>query len=111
TASKHDAKTYRMRDSWLRITTPPARMTMSFAKTLWQSYRPVELTRSRLLEMRTKRKPPKDLNFPVLTCPMKNCKSPCCRPNLMSSRVLRAFRSGEHTSELQSRFEIVCRLL
>src|SRR5438067_3083637 len=32
-------------------------------------------------------------------------------PILESAKIIRSFRSEEHTSELQSRFDLVCRLL
>src|SRR5699024_12380474 len=36
---------------------------------------------------------------------------PVTRPNHTSAEVSTTFRSEEHTSELQSRFDLVCRLL
>src|SRR5258707_15487433 len=50
--------------------------------------------------------------LPITPPPQRRCSSsPDCRPDRRRRRGLRAPRSEEHTSELQSRQYLVCRLL
>src|SRR5438067_2785375 len=66
------------------------------------------------------RRPPRSTLFPYTTL-FRSCglsvvngwRSPSCACQSLSSAVSRftALRSEEHTSELQSRFDLVCRLL
>src|SRR5437868_10984478 len=54
--------------------------------------------------------------FPYTTLFRSNSQPPYGRPNERNVRATpfgcaRTFRSEEHTSELQSRFDLVCRLL
>src|SRR5438067_3529560 len=67
------------------------------------------------------RRPPRSTLFPTrrssdltvqsspITKPYQN--APNLRRNLIDPRPVRPPRSEEHTSELQSRFDLVCRLL
>src|SRR3712207_8933199 len=70
------------------------------------------------------RRPPRSTLFPYTTlfrshgcgCPATSCRATCRRtaPNrrpLPRSRLVGVSRSEEHTSELQSRQYLVCRLL
>src|SRR5699024_12387612 len=45
------------------------------------------------------------------TAPPPDCCRNCCMISARPIRTSRCSRSEEHTSELQSRFELVCRLL
>src|SRR2546426_5441073 len=74
------------------------------------------------------RRPPRSTLFPYTTlfrspaaatswrtigprpCPYRSCSSPCATSSV-PSRPRRASRSEEHTSELQSPCNLVCRLL
>src|SRR5699024_12203429 len=62
------------------------------------------------------RRPPKSTLFPYTTL-FRSISNPFDRPGIPSSnlyvglRVSWSNRSEEHTSELQSRFDLVCRLL
>src|SRR5207249_11201464 len=47
--------------------------------------------------------------FPLASCRMARCSRRA--PQGCDQRALRRPRSEEHTSELQSRFDLVCRLL
>src|SRR5438067_3036583 len=70
------------------------------------------------------RRPPRSTLFPYTTLFRSSRSGPCCRKRDRELRtafgpILRAHvsavqldeRSEEHTSELQSRFDLVCRLL
>src|SRR6478672_13964722 len=60
------------------------------------------------------RRPPRSTLFPYTTLfrsPRRQCRSRCRRPPSGCPRVRPPTRSEEHTSELQSRSELVCRLL
>src|SRR6266511_5641127 len=63
------------------------------------------------------RRPPRSTLFPYTTLfrpPSARCigrRSPPVRARPVRARVVRAWRSEEHTSELQSRENLVCRLL
>src|SRR6266704_6218708 len=57
------------------------------------------------------RRPPRSTLFPYTTLfrsPSTRCRA---RPSRAAWRASRRPRSEEHTSELQSRFDLVCRLL
>src|SRR6266513_5172589 len=57
------------------------------------------------------RRPPRSTLFPYTTL-FRSRTTPCpARPRTARARRPALSRSEEHTSELQSRFEIVCRLL
>src|SRR5437868_8890154 len=63
------------------------------------------------------RRPPRSTLFPYTTL-FRSFALPCCRPLVAFAPGLAlllvaacAGRSEEHTSELQSRFDLVCRLL
>ena len=66
----------------------------------------------------------KQMDIPYIVCPLgdiseRNCKNPYLKRSLQQSMYQKAMyakanlvvRSEEHTSELQSRFDLVCRLL
>src|SRR6266849_2392732 len=55
------------------------------------------------------RRPPRSTLFPYTTLFRSPC--PCGRTPSRMSALPRAWRSEEHTSELQSRVDLVCRLL
>src|SRR5437868_9335106 len=59
------------------------------------------------------RRPPRSTLFPYTTLfrsrPIRKWTSKCARPGCRRARS--TTRSEEHTSELQSRFDLVCRLL
>src|SRR2546422_7009462 len=69
------------------------------------------------------RRPPRSTLFPYTTLfrslgdairgasPGKMSDAPCQSPGVGSDKARRTFRSEEHTSELQSRLHLVCRLL
>src|SRR5438067_6979687 len=64
------------------------------------------------------RRPPRSTLFPYTTLFRSPCSPPkrgsrwrTLRPPSTAGRTLSAPRSEEHTSELQSRFDLVCRLL
>src|SRR5207249_9629676 len=64
------------------------------------------------------RRPPSSTLFPYTTLFRSGCaRTPCCgrppgrRARAMSMIAFFDTRSEEHTSELQSRFDLVCRLL
>src|SRR6266513_2189701 len=58
------------------------------------------------------RRPPRSTLFPYTTLFRSGCAPGSCRAGCSRSRCpLRPARSEEHTSELQSRFDLVCRLL
>src|SRR5699024_12516643 len=52
-----------------------------------------------------------DLKLPIASVIFYNRSGTVFTDLLKDYRALRQFRSGEHTSELQSRFDLVCRLL
>src|SRR6266436_8710703 len=65
------------------------------------------------------RRPPRSTLFPYTTL-FRSCPSRCTTAALLASRTARSDRAGcphrgsrseEHTSELQSRLHLVCRLL
>src|SRR5438309_11029570 len=59
------------------------------------------------------RRPPISTLFPYTTLFRSSRAKPCCRVSRRSRPGSRAarYRSEEHTSELQSQFHLVCRLL
>src|SRR5438309_8392099 len=59
------------------------------------------------------RRPPRSTLFPYTTLFRSPCAgaAPPTRPPRLGRRRARARRSEEHTSELQSQFHLVCRLL
>src|SRR6266513_2748971 len=58
------------------------------------------------------RRPPRSTLFPYTTLFRSRARArPCRRLAVRRDRRLRRPRSEEHTSELQSRFDLVCRLL
>src|SRR5438067_3000978 len=56
------------------------------------------------------RRPPRSTLFPYTTL-FRSQSWGCCRPHFTSRCLEMRTRSEEHTSELQSRFDLVCRLL
>src|SRR2546428_9174927 len=58
------------------------------------------------------RRPPRSTLFPYTTLFRSSCRpSPCPRAPPAGTCARSAWRSEEHTSELQSRSDLVCRLL
>src|SRR5699024_11827469 len=63
------------------------------------------------------RRPPRSTLFPYTTLFRSGCTRKCagcppqCRPHCATHTGDGIVRSEEHTSELQSRFDLVCRLL
>src|SRR6266481_7317626 len=57
------------------------------------------------------RRPPRSTLFPYTTLFRSGSCPGCCPPASAWRRTHRAPRSEEHTSELQSQFHLVCRLL
>src|SRR6267143_3984382 len=57
------------------------------------------------------RRPPRSTLFPYTTL-FRSCRRwNCCWPRTRQSSAPSSARSEEHTSELQSQFHLVCRLL
>src|SRR2546429_3725346 len=57
------------------------------------------------------RRPPRSTLFPYTTLFRSRWTAPARRSALPGSRWMHSCRSEEHTSELQSRLHLVCRLL
>src|SRR6267143_5929244 len=57
------------------------------------------------------RRPPRSTLFPYTTLSRSSSMANCRRPTPALGRQPRVLRSEEHTSELQSQFHLVCRLL
>src|SRR5699024_11963406 len=51
------------------------------------------------------------VQFFILFMECRKCKSTICFSSYMNKSLKQLLRSEEHTSELQSRFDLVCRLL
>src|SRR6266536_308753 len=57
------------------------------------------------------RRPPRSTLFPYTTLFRSRCRSPRCSPSPSCPSRWSTTSSEDHTSELQSREELVCRLL